>query len=133
MPSKYALKIAYLLLGTELPLPTGSIGLFFDSHNFLRIYISVSFVLSYQVFDGRSERTFGIVKQVFFRCFFSIPSWMGESNQDFCDQEQKSPSSNSFGCVSCTTFNILAPIYKRLNDQVCLTIVLINTFGRSCL
>lgn len=44
---------------------------------------------------------------------------MGESNEDFCDQDKKSPSSNSFGCVSCTTFNILAPIYKRLNDQNC--------------
>ncbi|KAI7991083.1 putative calcium-binding protein [Camellia lanceoleosa] len=44
---------------------------------------------------------------------------MGESMQDFCDEEQQAPSSNSFGCVSCTTFNILAPIYKRLNGQNC--------------
>ncbi|KAG5566504.1 hypothetical protein RHGRI_002160 [Rhododendron griersonianum] len=44
---------------------------------------------------------------------------MGESNEDICDQEQRPPSSNSLGCVSCTTFNILAPIYKRLEDQHC--------------
>ncbi|THG06384.1 hypothetical protein TEA_011052 [Camellia sinensis var. sinensis] len=44
---------------------------------------------------------------------------MGESMQDFCDEEQQAPSSNSVGCVSCTTFNILAPIYKRLNGQNC--------------
>ncbi|XP_058213068.1 uncharacterized calcium-binding protein At1g02270-like isoform X1 [Rhododendron vialii] len=44
---------------------------------------------------------------------------MGESNEDICDQEQRPPSSNSLGCVSCTTFNILAPIYKRLDDQHC--------------
>lgn len=48
---------------------------------------------------------------------------MGESNEDICDQEQRPPSSNSLGCVSCTTFNILAPIYKRLEDQVCLVVV----------
>ncbi|KAL6976451.1 hypothetical protein U1Q18_025239 [Sarracenia purpurea var. burkii] len=44
---------------------------------------------------------------------------MGESNQDFCNQELQSPSSNPFGYVSCTTFNILAPIFKRLNGQNC--------------
>lgn len=48
---------------------------------------------------------------------------MGESNEDICDQEQRPPSSNSLGCVSCTTFNILAPIYKRLDNQVCLVVV----------
>lgn len=25
-------------------------------------------------------------------------------------------------CISCTTFNILAPIYKRLDQQVCLSL-----------
>ncbi|PSR95455.1 EF-Hand 1, calcium-binding site protein [Actinidia chinensis var. chinensis] len=42
---------------------------------------------------------------------------MGESNRDFYNQEQQAPSSSSLGSVSCTTFNILAPIYKRLNGQ----------------
>ncbi|XP_052205779.1 uncharacterized calcium-binding protein At1g02270-like isoform X2 [Diospyros lotus] len=44
---------------------------------------------------------------------------MGFSNQDSCDLEEQSPGSNSLGRLSCTTFNILAPIYKRLHDQIC--------------
>ncbi|XAR60173.1 hypothetical protein NMG60_11033433 [Bertholletia excelsa] len=44
---------------------------------------------------------------------------MGRSNQGFCDQEQQPRSSDSIGTVSCTTFNILAPIYKRLNGKNC--------------
>ncbi|XP_059627772.1 uncharacterized calcium-binding protein At1g02270-like isoform X2 [Cornus florida] len=44
---------------------------------------------------------------------------MGELNQEFCEQGQHPDSLESFGCVSCTTFNILAPIYKRLNGENC--------------
>uniref|UniRef100_A0A5B7CGB7 EF-hand domain-containing protein n=1 Tax=Davidia involucrata TaxID=16924 RepID=A0A5B7CGB7_DAVIN len=44
---------------------------------------------------------------------------MGESNQDLCDESQWPHSSDCLGCVSCTTFNILAPIYKRLNGKNC--------------
>ncbi|CAH2040623.1 unnamed protein product [Thlaspi arvense] len=49
----------------------------------------------------------------------SVCEPMGRSNQGFCDQEQQPRSSDSIGTVSCTTFNILAPIYKRLNGKNC--------------
>lgn len=33
------------------------------------------------------------------------------------NQEQPSPSLNCFDSITSTTFNILAPIYKRLNSE----------------
>ncbi|KAA8549925.1 hypothetical protein F0562_001609 [Nyssa sinensis] len=44
---------------------------------------------------------------------------MGESNRDICHQSEGPPSSDYLGCFSCTTFNILAPIYKRLDGKNC--------------
>lgn len=41
---------------------------------------------------------------------------MGKSNED-SNQQLHDVSSKCLGCVSCTTFNILAPIYKRLDGE----------------
>lgn len=47
---------------------------------------------------------------------------IGELTMDAPNQEQPSPSLNCFDSITCTTFNILAPIYKRLNSEVSISI-----------
>lgn len=44
---------------------------------------------------------------------------MDISNGGGSDEEQWSKNGGFLACVSCTTFNILAPIYKRLSDKNC--------------
>lgn len=50
---------------------------------------------------------------------FSLLSLMDISNGGGSDEEQWSKNGGFLACVSCTTFNILAPIYKRLSDKNC--------------
>ncbi|RVW86653.1 putative calcium-binding protein [Vitis vinifera] len=44
---------------------------------------------------------------------------MDVPSEEFQDPDHQSFGSNTVGCVSCTTFNILAPIYKRLSNKRC--------------
>lgn len=68
------------------------------------------------MFDESCQRELGL--KLSFHCNIKhMGKSMDKSNQDFSGQEQGSLSLNRLDCVSCTTFNILAPSYKRLNGK----------------
>ena len=54
--------------------------------------------------------------------FQLTPNYMSLSSmpETKAEREQEQEHEQEQGCISCTTFNILAPIYKRLDQQVCI-------------